>query len=157
MLRRPVGFRYGWFSLVFLWCWIPLNGDECLDVLGLDIDDVDKEDVVVDRSVRESKALLKVLTTVGEDEGPVVSERDKAVVDLPKVIGREAVCKESFGRLFSFPPALLLSLFPLTLLAAEHAVGRVDSMLCCDVEVFVSCAGTMFESVVRPQESEWEE
>lgn len=139
--------------MAVLWCWIPFNGDECLDVLGRDIDVVDREAVAVDRPVRElSKALLKVLTTVGEEEGPVVSERDKAVVDFPKVFGREAVCRESLGRLLSLP--LLPSLVPLAVLA-EHAVGRVDSMLwCCDVDVLVSCAGTMFESVVRPQESE---
>jgi hypothetical protein len=40
--------------------------------------------------------LLKVLRTVGEEVG-MFSDSDKAVVDLPKVMGRVLVWRESLG------------------------------------------------------------
>jgi hypothetical protein len=128
-------------------CWFPRYGDECRDCLDRGID-VERE-VLVERSVRViSKALLKVFATVGEEVGPVAIDSDKAVVDLPNVIGRELVCRESFGRL----PQLLLLPVPLSV---ELAFGMEDIMFwCCEVDVVVSGCGTMFDSAVRPQESE---
>jgi hypothetical protein len=39
-----------------------------------------------------------VLSTVGEVVGSAEAAIDRAVDDLPNVIGREEVCRESFGR-----------------------------------------------------------
>ena len=45
--------------------------------------------------------MLKVLRTVGEAVG-MLRESERAVVDLPKVMGREVVCRDSFGRPWAF-------------------------------------------------------
>jgi hypothetical protein len=42
--------------------------------------------------------LLKVFSTVGEVVGSAEAAIDRVVDDLPNVIGREEVCRESFGR-----------------------------------------------------------
>jgi len=44
---------------------------------------------------------LKVLRTVGEAVG-MLRERERAVVDLPKVMGRAAVWRDSLGRFEEF-------------------------------------------------------
>jgi hypothetical protein len=46
-----------------------------------------------------SKALLKVFRTVGEAAGKALAVIASAVDDLPNVMGRDDVCKESLGRL----------------------------------------------------------
>jgi hypothetical protein len=45
--------------------------------------------------------LLKVLRTVGEAVG-MLRERERAVVDLPKVMGRAVVWRDSLGRFEEF-------------------------------------------------------
>jgi hypothetical protein len=47
----------------------------------------------------KSYALLKVFSTVGEAAGSVEAASARAVEDLPKVMGREEVWRESLGRL----------------------------------------------------------
>lgn len=71
-----------------------------LPLLNRWVEDVDilEGEVVVEDGDVTSYAFLKVLRTVGDAPAPAVKERERPVVELPKVRGRDVVWRVSFGR-----------------------------------------------------------
>jgi hypothetical protein len=89
MLFKPSEIWYGLSSL------LNVNGETRRDRANLEpVGDA----VAGEERCGKSYALLKVFRTVGEAVGIAEAASAKAVEDLPKVIGREDVWRESLGR-----------------------------------------------------------
>lgn len=78
--------------------------------------------------------MLNVFRTVGEDEQPAESARESDVVDLPKVIGSDEVCSDSFGRLLPLEDSWLGPLDIGAGAAGFTNISKDGSNSCCGDE-----------------------